>query len=453
MKRKRFDLLPIALLASVASAFIAAYFTFRAWQSASPPTTVDAVFGPPEIRLAQARFAEIPGWSDDNQAEAIPPLLLSCARLERLGADASANPIEALGAGGAGATLSGKVGDWLPACEAAKSLMTRAFPDAAAAASQTRAYFEAYFRPVRITAIRQPRQDGPAPEADPEITASGKFTGYYEPTYDASPIRTERLIAPALMRPSDLVTVDLGAFRPTLAGQRIAGRVENGALAPYPDRKAIEAGALGTAAIPLAWLAPDDLFFLQIQGSGRLAMPGGAEMRIGYDGQNGWPYVPIGRILIERGEADKATMSMQTIRRWLATARPEAAAALRHENPAYVFFRRLHNLPNAALGPLGAEGVQLTPLRSLAVDRRFYAMGSPVWVVLKGPDGLPSLRRLMIAQDTGGAITGPIRGDIFFGSGFVAGDEAGRLNAEGEMFVLLPAPLAAELPPPPAPPS
>lgn len=450
MERRRFDPLPVVLVGAVALAFLAAFLTFRAWREGSPARTLDTVYGPPEISYAQARYAEVPGWKADNQAEAIPPLLLSCARLEGLAADAPANPMEALGPA-AGPTLSGKVGDWLPACQAAKGLMSRFFPDAAVAANLSRAFFEEYFRPVRIMSIRRARIDGPAPGAEPQIAQVGKFTGYYEPTYDASPTRTERHTAPALLRPADLVTVDLGAFRKELAGQRIAGRVEDGALAPYPDRKAIEAGALGASAAPLAWLAPDDLFFLQIQGSGRLALPGGGQMRVGFDGQNGRPYVPIGRILIERGEADKATMSMQTIRRWLAAARPEAAEALRNENPSYVFFRRLDNLPNAALGPLGAEGVQLTPLRSIAVDRRFHAMGAPVWIALKGPDGLPSLRRLMIAQDTGGAITGPIRGDVFFGSGFVAGDEAGRLNAEGEMFVLLPAPLAAQLPPPPPP--
>lgn len=450
MSPRRFDPLPVALLAAVAIAFLSAFLTFRAWRGDAPAQTAEDVYGPPEIAFAQARFAEMPGWKLDNQAEAIPPFLLSCARLEGAPVDAPANPMEALGAAD-GLSLAGKVGDWLPACDAAKSLMNRFFPDAAAAANLARAYFEEYFRPVRISMIRRPRRDGPAPSAEPQITPTGKFTGYYEPTYDASLTPTAQHGAPALARPSDLVTVDLGAFRKELAGQRIAGRIESGALVPYPDRTAIENGALGAAASPLAWLAPDDLFFLQIQGSGRLALPGGGQMRVGFDGQNGRPYVPIGRILIERGDADKATMSMQTIRRWLAAARPEAAEALRRENPSYVFFRKLDNLPDVALGPLGAEGVQLTPLRSLAVDRRFYAMGSPAWIALKGPDGLPSLRRLMIAQDAGGAIAGPIRGDVFFGSGFVAGDEAGRLNAEGEMFVLLPAPLAAQLPPPPPP--
>lgn len=449
MERRRFDALPVVLIAAVALAFVSAFFTFRSWRDAAPPLTAESVYGPPEIGFVQARYAQVPGWKSDNQAEAIPALLLSCKRMEGLPADAPANPLEALGPSGAGVSLAGNVGDWLPACQAAKALMARFFPDASAAASLARAYFEDYFRPVRIRAIRRARPDGPAPSAEPSVLQTGKFTGYFEPTYEASPVRTELHTAPALSRPADLVTVDLGAFRPELAGQRIAGAVEGGVLRPYPDRKAIDGGALDGRAAPLAWLAPDDLFFLQIQGSGRLALPGGGQMRIGFDGQNGRPYVPIGRILIERGEADKATMSMQTIRRWLAAARPEAAEALRHENPSYVFFRTLDNLPDAALGPLGAEGVQLTPLRSLAVDRRFYAMGTPAWISLKGPDGLPSLRRLMIAQDTGGAIAGPIRGDIFFGSGFVAGDEAGRLNAEGEMFVLLPAPLAAQLPAPP----
>ena len=449
MERRRFDLLPPALVGAVALAFAAAFLTFHGWRKEAPQPTLDAVYGPPEIAVVQARFAEVPGWKTDNQAEALPPLLLSCARLEGLPSDARANAVEALGPNAGGVSLSGAVGDWLPACQAAKGMMTRFFPDATAAANLTRAYFEEYFRPVRVTAVRRPRADGPAPQAKPALAVTGKFTGYFEPTYDASPVRTERFAAPALARPADLVTVDLGAFKQELAGQRVAGRVEGGSLVPYPDRKAIEGGDLGALEKPLAWLAPDDLFFLQIQGSGRLTLPGGGQMRIGYDGQNGKPYVPVGRILIERGESDKASMSMQTIRRWLAAASAEKAAELRQQNPSYIFFRTLDNLPNAALGPLGAEGVQLTPLRSLAVDRRYYAMGSPVWIALRAPDGQPTLRRLMIAQDTGGAIAGPIRGDVYFGSGFIAGDEAGRLNAEGEMFVLLPAPLAAQLPPPP----
>lgn len=446
MQRRRFDALPVALVAAVAAAFLAAWWTFRTWQAEQSAEIDAASFEPPEIAFATVRFQDVPGWTSDNQAAAIPALALSCARMEKDVASAAANPLEALGVDHAPETLSGKIGDWLPACAAAKAFTVRNWPDSGTAAQAARRFLEEYFRPVRITAVRRPRKDGPRRHAPPEKSRVGKFTGYYEPTYEAATAQGGRFTAPALARPADLVTVDLGAFREDLAGKRIAGRVAAGALVPYPDRKAIEGGALGAGARPLAWLDPDDLFFLQIQGSGRLAFAGGRIVRVGFDGQNGWPYVPIGRILVERGQATKDEMSMQTIRTWLATASPGAAEELRHNNPSYVFFRTLDNLPDPELGPLGAEGVQLSPLRSLAVDRRYYAMGTPMWIALRAPDGSASLRRLMIAQDTGGAITGPIRGDLFFGSGAVAGDEAGRLNASGELFILVPAQIAALLP-------
>lgn len=444
MDRRRFDALPAVLVLTVAAAFAAAWMTWRTWRQT--PTADDAVYGPPEIRFATVRFGDVPGWTEDNQAAALPALSRSCARIETQPAEGAANPAEALGPEAPGPSLSGRVGDWLPACAAAKALASRTFPDAGTAAGAARRYFEEYFRPVRITALRRARRDGPNPRAPAEASTIGKFTGYFEPTYDASPEPTKERSAPALARPDDLVTVDLGAFREEFAGKRIAGRVEAGALLPYADRKAIEAGALGARARPLAWLHPDDLFFLQIQGSGRLAMPDGATLRIGFDGQNGRPYVPIGRVLIKRGLATKESMSMQTIRDWLAAAPPDAAAELRGQNPSYVFFRILDDLPDPDLGPLGAEGVQLTALRSLAVDRRYYAMGTPAWIALRAPDGSSSLRRLMIAQDAGGAISGPLRGDVYFGSGAVAGDEAGRLDAPGELFMLVPAQVAALLP-------
>lgn len=446
MRQGRFDPLPYILVAMVAIAFYAALTTFAMWRRVAPPgPPVEPVYDAPEFSWRQATFDELAGWKEDNVFAAMPPLALSCARIARGDPAAPANLKEALGPGHDGATFAGAAGDWDEACAAVRRFSSMAFLDPAAANAAARAVFEAHFRPVQIVAVRRAMADGPTPEAPPVTSVLGKFTGYFEPVYEGSATQSAARSAPALSRPDDLVMVDLGEFRDELAGQRIAGRVADGALVPYEDRRAIAAGALGRKARPLVWLDPDELFFMQIQGSGRVVLPDGASLRLGFAGQNGWPYVPIGKLLIERGEATREEMSMQTIKRWLKTAPPEAAAALRAENPSYVFFRALDDLPDPKLGPLGAEGVQLTPMRSVAVDRRYFAMGTPLWIRVAPKEGAPMIRQLMIAQDTGGAIRGPIRGDIYFGSGPVAGEEAGRMNAEGEAFALLPKAVAERL--------
>jgi membrane-bound lytic murein transglycosylase A len=182
------------------------------------------------------------------------------------------------------------------------------------------------------------------------------------------------------------------------------------------------------------------------QGSGRLKFAGGREIRVGYDGQNGHPYVAIGKILVDRGALDLDEVSMQSIRRWLETAQPYAAQEVREMNPSYVFFREISELSDPELGPLGAQGAQLTEGRSIAVDRRFHALGAPVWVAIPAVEGESSaLMRLFIAQDSGGAVKGPVRGDIYFGAGPEAGEIAGRFRAEGRMSVLVPTSVASRL--------
>ena len=276
--------------------------------------------------------------------------------------------------------------------------------------------------------------------------AQGRYTGYFEPFYEASPYRTSVYSAPVYTRPADLITVDLGRFRPELAGQRIAGRVVDGVLDPYPDHAAINGGALAGRARVIAYMRPSDLLFLQIQGSGRIKLSD-TELRLGYDGANGRPYTAIGRTLIDMGALSKEAVSMQTIRDWLDRAPAAEARTVRESNESFVFFRVLDTLADPSLGPLGAQGVQLTPGRSLAVDPRYTPYGAPVFISIDGDPALrrTSIRRLMIAQDTGGAIKGAVRGDIFSGSGPRAGEVAGRLNETGEMFVLVPAPLAERL--------
>lgn len=204
MQHRRFDALPAALVLAVVAAFAAAWLTWREWRKEQSAAIDATAFEPAEISFATVRFSDLPGWRDDNQAAAIPALALSCARIERAEADDAANPLEALGPAGAYGSLSGKVGDWLPACAAAKAFAARTWPDAATAGAAARRYFEEYFRPIRITAVRRPRKDGPRPNAPPENSRVGKFTGYYEPTYVAAPNRTDRFSAPVLTRPDDL---------------------------------------------------------------------------------------------------------------------------------------------------------------------------------------------------------------------------------------------------------
>jgi membrane-bound lytic murein transglycosylase A len=229
----------------------------------------------------------------------------------------------------------------------------------------------------------------------------------------------------------DLVSVDLGLFRPDWRGERTAGRVVAGALRPYATRAEIEAGALDAQQLAFLWVDdPIAAFVLSIQGSGRVRLPDGGLVRVGYDGQNGWPYVAIGRLLVERGAMVQADVSLATIEAWLRS-HPQEAPALMDENRPYVFFREL-----LGDGPIGAEGVVLTAGRSLAVDPSFVPLGVPLW--LDAAQGATVLQHLMMAQDTGGAIRGPVRGDVFFGFGAAAEASAGALRAEGGYWLLLP---------------
>ena len=253
----------------------------------------------------------------------------------------------------------------------------------------------------------------------------------------SSPSSTDRAwpdgahTTPLLRRPPDLVSADLGLFRPDWRGERIAGRVVNGRLVPYPTRAEIEHGALGGMGLAFLWVNdPVDAFVLQIQGSGRVRLGDGTLVNVGYDGENGRPYVAIGRLLVERGEMKREDVSLAAIRAWLA-AHPDAAPALMDGNPSYVFFREIKGA-----APIGAEGAVLTAGRSLAVDAKFLPLGVPLWLDA-AQDGA-ALRRLVVAQDTGGAIRGPVRGDLFCGFGPAAEAQAGRMRATGAYYLLLP---------------
>jgi len=442
---------PIALLIVLAAGLAGMALLFLA-SGVLPPVGGKALdlddYQDAAFHYRLAAFEDLPGWRQDALEETLAAFLLSCEKFIAAPDDAAANPVEALGPGvEPGASMAGVAQDWRGPCEAAAAVAARPYADANARTSAVRFVYEQNFQPVQILTLRAPKEGAPRGLA-PIIETKGLFTGYFEPVYPASLYKTGEFSAPILLRPNDLVMVDLGRFRDELAGTRIAGRIEDGKLAPYADHGEINAGALDNIAQPLAWMRPNDLFFLQIQGSGVLLFRGGRRLRVGYDGQNGHAYTAIGRDLVARGVMALENVSMQSIRDWLDAATPEEAQRTREGNASYVFFRQLTNLPSPSLGPLGAEGVQLTAERSLAVDRRYHALGAPVWVsiVPETADETKRLQRLFIAQDTGGAIKGPVRGDIFAGSGPSAGEFAGVLRAKGEFFVLIPKTAAARLP-------
>lgn len=255
----------------------------------------------------------------------------------------------------------------------------------------------------------------------------GKLTGYFAPVYRGARTPSADYPVPLYRVPDDLVTARLSDFNTKHKGT-IAGAVRKQRLVPYHDRKAIREGALEGRGLELIWLAdPVDAFFLQIQGSGQITLPDGSTAHIGYAGQNGHPYRAIGRDLIERGHLPRHGVSMQKIRGWMAD-NPDKADEIMDLNPSYVFFTE-----RKKAGAIGAEGVVLTPERSMAVDRRTWYFGLPFWIVAG-----PEKGRLMMGQDTGGAIRGAVRGDYFTGYGFDAGQKAGRMNFPLAMWLLLP---------------
>ena len=427
--------------------------------------------GPEPLRPVP--FSALPGWEGDRTAEILPLLLVSCR------AYAASSPGRALGGSGAVAELGGTPEDWRDACAAAQKLPAQLprFPNAprrGRAAERARNAVLAQ----RNAAVRAFLEQNFVAHAAGE----GLLTGYYEPILRGAVTPGGEYATPLHARPPELVEAD----RPG-GGRRQWGRWEEGRLVPLPDRAGIETGALDGRGLELVWVAdPAEAFFLHIQGSGRVTLPNGAVMRVGFAGQNGQPYRAIGRSLIERGAIPRERMSMRAIRDWMAQAGPEAAAALRRENPSYIFFRRVEGLRDEE-GPIGAFGVPLTPERSLAVDPAFIPLGAPVFIQPLPPGeaalppggaapggpppggtrarrALPELAaagggvpaaaratpvravpglpppRLTVAQDTGGAIRGPARGDLFRGWGDAAGERAGTVRNPVLMWVLLPRP-------------
>lgn len=298
-----------------------------------------------------------------------------------------------------------KGNDWRPSCDAAKTWADADAPR----------FFETYFEAVQIG-------DGKA-----------YATGYFEPQINGSRTRTARAQVPIYKRPDNLLNVDLGLFSDSLKDKRIRGKAEDGKLIPFETRGQIDDGALAGQGLEIGW-AEDyiELFFLQIQGSGRVALPDGSVMRIGYAGQNGRDYTGIGRVMRERGLLADGKTNMQGIIEWLR-ANPVDGMAIMRENKSYIFFRELTG-PNAQIGPLGAMGHPVVGRTSVAADRMFVPLGAPVFLDLEHniADGL------WIAQDTGGAIKGANRFDTFWGAGDEAARIAGGMSSRGQALIFLP---------------
>jgi membrane-bound lytic murein transglycosylase A len=262
--------------------------------------------------------------------------------------------------------------------------------------------------------------------------ADGLITGYYEPVYAGSLTRTPAASVPVYGVPTDMVSVQLDELYPELKGKRLRGRVQGRVLRPYDDAATINAKGINAPA--LAWLThPMDLQFLQIQGSGRIRLDDGRQLRIAYADQNGHPYRPIGRWLVEQGELKKEDVTMDAIRTW-ANAHPARIPELLASNPSYVFFSKG---PDDGNGPRGSLNVPLTAGYSVAVDRTVVPLGSLLWLSTTRPDGTPVVRPVA-AQDTGGAIAGEVRADLFWGTGDAAGKLAGDMKQKGNIWLLWP---------------
>ncbi|MDJ0449800.1 MltA domain-containing protein [Methylocystis sp. JR02] len=277
------------------------------------------------------------------------------------------------------------------------------------------------------------------------LAKKGFVTAYYEPEVEVRRAPEPGFETPALARPSDLVTLNDAPLSPA-SGEALtsARRLRDGSLIPYPPRREIEEEGAATGSVPLAYVAdPVELFLIQVQGSARLRFPDGTTLALTYDGRNGWPYTSVGRLMIERGLMPEGAMSLEGLKaalRDMGVGPGQPGRRLMQENRSYVFFR-IDESNDRALGPIGGEGAALTPLRSIAVDRSIWCYGLPFWIAADVPwesEAPTHFARLMIAQDTGSAILGAARADLFFGSGARAGALAGRVRHEADFHVFLP---------------
>ncbi|MCB5174747.1 murein transglycosylase A [Microvirga lenta] len=372
-----------------------------AWIVTMPADAVSPLEG--KAQLEALSFSDLSGWDGDDHGEAFRAFLRSCRALDAQAAEL--RPAQKPDAG------------VLAVCR--EALKTPALDGAGA-----RAFFERHFQPFLIR-----------PES-----GDGFLTGYYEPEFRGSRRPDSTYKVPLLDRPDDLVTIPQGETLPGIDPALQAARRTSDGHEPYPDRAAIEDGALGDKAKPVVYLRePGEAFIIHVQGSARIRLDDGSVMRVAYAGRNGRPYTSIGRLLVQRGEMELETMTLEKLMGWLKD-HPGPARDLMRQNRSYIFFREAAELAPED-GPIGGAGIPLVPGRSLAVDRSLWPYGLPFWLEGELPvtlDRAEPLRRLMIAQDTGSAIVGPARGDFFFGSGPDAGTRAGLLRHRTRFVVLKP---------------
>jgi membrane-bound lytic murein transglycosylase A len=358
-----------------------------------------------QARLEPLSFKNLAGWEEDDHAAAFQAFLRSCRALIAQSPDL--RPAQAPEA------------DLLAVCR--RALTVEDPPK-----GQARLFFETNFQPFAI--IPQ--------------SGSGFLTGYYEPEFPGSRQADATFTVPLLARPDDLVSIPQGETLPGVDPGLQAARRTAGGYEPYPDRAAIEDGALGSGAKPIVFLRePGEAFIIHVQGSARIRLGDGSVVRVAYAGRNGRPYTSIGRLLVQGGEMDLESMTLEKLMGWLRD-HPDRARTLMRQNQSYIFFREADELAPED-GPIGGAGTPLVPGRSLAVDRSLWAYGLPFWLEGRMPltlDRDEPLRRLLIAQDTGSAIVGPARGDFFVGSGPEAGTRAGLLRHKTRFVVLQPKP-------------
>ncbi len=335
-------------------------------------------------------FNDLPGWHQDQHHEALVALLKGCPRMQ-------------------------KKPNWDVICQAAAQLDP-------AGRNQAKKFFETYFTPHVLIGVKDQRE--------------GLITGYYEPLLHGAMQADERFRYPLYRPPNDMLIVELAALYPALKDKRVRGRLVGNKVVPYYARAEIEDTTQPLRGQELLWVDDrDELFFLQIQGSGRIKLPDGRIIGAAYANQNGHAYISIGKKLIEMGELKREDVNLFSIKDWLRN-NPSRAQALLHENPSYVFFTLKDNPED---GPRGSLNVPLTAERSLAIDPKFIELGSPIWLSTTYPDdNSHKLQKLMLAQDTGGAIKGQLRADVFWGSGEHAEKMAGTMKQAGKMFVLRP---------------
>ena len=364
-----------------------------------PPNNLDTKpitsIGTPDYALLKpAKWEEIDGFANDDLSAAWPAWLQSCSTLKN---KPQINQIS-----------------WQAACNAASKLNK---PNNAAVIGYLTDYFNVY---------AATNQDG---------SDTGLVTGYYEPLLKGSRTKSANYPYPLYKQPADLITVDLAELYPELKGKRVRGKLVGNKLVPYAKRADIEVAASPLSGNELVWIEDIvDGFFLQVQGSGVIKFDNGQQMHVGYADQNGHAYNSIGRILIERGELTKDQAGMQGIKNW-AKNNPSKLRELLNANPSYVFFTEL---PAGLSGPLGALGVPLAAERSVAIDPKYVPLGAPLFLSTTQPNSANPLKRLMLAQDTGGAIKGGVRADYFWGAGDAAGKMAGSMKQQGKFWVLLP---------------